>query len=104
MAIVEFTKDGQGFYNFDALLELTSVEFVDTVKDFLDFKDSLGTRYDIKIDVMTSGAGIMGMVTVYVFESYSVNILRWSATGYIESSFIMQNELSILSEGFKSGN
>ena len=34
MAVIELTKDGQGFYNFDALLELTSAEFVDTVKVF----------------------------------------------------------------------
>ena len=98
MAVVEFTRDGQGFFNFDALLDLTSLEFVDRVKRHLDLQDSFGRQYDVKIS-----SPVEQDVVVYVIEKHSVVIFRY-INGHIDKSFIMAHELKMLSEVFGYGS
>lgn len=94
MAVVEFTKDGQGFYNFDALLELTSEKFVAEVKSELD--TSLPV-IDIKV---VKGDG---SVTVYVVGKYYVTIFRWSNTGFMDKSTVLKCEIEMLGGFYNHG-
>lgn len=86
MAVVKFEKDGQGFYDFDALLKATSEEFVQKVKSDLDYYDSIGRSYMFKFDEVLCSFYIIAESTVSIYRYYK-------DTGNIRSNFILGTEI-----------
>ena len=51
MALVLFERNGQGFYDFDELLQVVSVEFISRVQLCIELYEKYGIEFDVKVEL-----------------------------------------------------
>lgn len=93
MAEIIWTKDGQGQFDFDYLLNLTNQDFVDVITNQL-------SRPHVKsIKVMTS----LLFVEVFVVSTYSVRVYNYhQSTGIYDTTSLNDSDLLWILEVMQS--
>lgn len=96
MAILKFEQNGQGFYDFDALLQATSEEFVEVINSYMQINTDAGygDKYSVKVQLDKRITNVyiyckMGTPSVEVFQYYH-------STNQYSRVFLMVSELKML--------
>lgn len=97
MTEVKFLNDGQGYFDFDALLKITSAEFIEKVEFGIEFFKNHGEKVSISVDDLGS------YVNVCVAGSEGVCFyLRYDKKdGFVDSVFLSKYDVIQMIESFK---
>lgn len=79
MAIVNFSKNGQGYFDFETFAKLTSDEFVEKIKDHIDSILNDDEEFELKVDLDCDTE------SVFIITNRIVTIYRFYGPGYIKS-------------------
>ena len=94
MAIVKYEKNGQGYYDFDALLNATSVEFVERVQGVIsdiEERSYSGGLLAVHVDINESFS------TVYVYEKSMVSVFSYyKSIQSIHVAHLSKSELEMM--------
>ena len=94
MTLVKFEKDGQGFFDFDALLQETSQEFVERVEWSLSEIEEYsysGDLLSVDVDINES------FCTVYIYQETLVTVYSYcKSVDTINVLYLSKKELEMM--------